>query len=302
MTDMIYLDIDGTLRDEQKGIPDSAVRAISQCRRKGIRVVICTGRNPGSIQDDVMALPTDGVISGGGCYLQYHGIDCWKKHFSMSTIEYAADIASKRKLYLALEAEWKIYMDYHASLFYRKDVQRKNDGRNVHDRRHDLLRNKIAYEDNFQELWSEKQMIHKICIIGDRGAVEEAEAGMTEEAEIVQKRMWNEQWYLELLPKGCHKGAAVKWLNHKLGIPKKRTMCFGDSENDIAMMKASGIAVAVGSSSPAVIKYASSVCEAVMEDGIYKELVRRNIIEGDTISGDRRGSVNEDKNRKGSGR
>lgn len=282
MTEMIYLDIDGTLRDEQRGIPYSAVKAIIQCRRQGIRIVICTGRNPGSIQDDVRALPADGVISGGGCYLQYHGTDCWKKHFSMSTVEHMIVSASKRNLSLALEAEQKIYMDGSASLFYRQDIQRKNSAQNVYAQGQKLL-NKIAYEDNFCEYWSEKPMIHKICIIGGQDAVDGAEEEMKEEAEIVQKRTWNEQWYLELLPKGCHKGTAMKWLNQKLGIPKRKTMCFGDSENDIAMMKASGIAVAVGNSSPAVVQYASSVCEAVMEDGIYKELVRRNIIESDII-------------------
>lgn len=286
MTEMIYLDIDGTLRDEQRGIPDSALKAIIQCRKQGIRIVICTGRSPGLIQDDVRELPTDGVISGGGCYLQYRGTDCWKKHFSMSTIDSAIVFASERKLSLALEGEQKIYMDSSASQFYRQDVQKKNGAQNVYNREQNLLLNKIAYENNFHEFWSERPMIHKICMIGRRDAVDEAEAGMKEEAEIVQKRTWNEQWYLELLPKGCHKGAAVKWLNQRLGISKRKTMCFGDSENDIAMMKASGIAVAVGNSSPAVIKYASSVCEAVMENGIYKELVRRNIIEGDAIPGD----------------
>ncbi len=55
-------------------------------------------------------------------------------------------------------------------------------------------------------------------------------------------------------------------------------MSFGDSENDIAMMEATGVAVAVGYGSLAIGKYASSICEPVMEDGIYKELLRRNII------------------------
>ena len=83
---------------------------------------------------------------------------------------------------------------------------------------------------------------------------------------------------MELLPKGCNKGSAIKKLNRKLGIPKRKSMSFGDSENDIAMMGATGISVAVGCGSPMIGKYASSICEPVMEDGIYKELLRRNMI------------------------
>lgn len=56
-------------------------------------------------------------------------------------------------------------------------------------------------------------------------------------------------------------------------------MCFGDSENDIAMMEESGTAVVVESNNRVMRQYASSVCESVTEDGIYKELVRRNIIQ-----------------------
>ena len=64
VTDIIYLDIDGTLRDERRGIPESAKRAVQKCMDNGIFIVICTGRNPGSIQEDVKLLRTDGVISG----------------------------------------------------------------------------------------------------------------------------------------------------------------------------------------------------------------------------------------------
>ncbi len=53
------------------------------------------------------------------------------------------------------------------------------------------------------------------------------------------------------------------------------------SENDIAMMKETGTAVAVGSCSILVQKCASSICEPVMEDGLYKELVRRKVIRPD---------------------
>lgn len=59
MTEIIYLDIDGTLRDEREGIPESVVWALNECRKNKIQIVICTGRNQTSIQDDVMKLPWD---------------------------------------------------------------------------------------------------------------------------------------------------------------------------------------------------------------------------------------------------
>lgn len=279
MTEIIYLDIDGTLRDEQSGIPDSAVQAIRQCRARGIRIVICTGRNPGSIQEDVKALPTDGVISGGGCYITYRGKQLQKKHFSDHLLKHMLLLASEQHLSLALEGEYRIYMDQNASAFYQEDFQRKLDQKSEEQKRHILLQNKIAYQNNFQELQKESLPIHKVCVFGEKDAIDRAGKMLTPRTEQVQKKEWNGKWYLELLPKGCSKGTAVTWLNHRLGIPAEHSMSFGDSENDIPMMQATGIAVAVGHKNFLKGTPVSSVCESVTEDGIYNELVRRKLIE-----------------------
>lgn len=278
MVKIIYLDIDGTLRDEQKGIPDSAVLALEQCRKHKIQIIICTGRNLGSIQNDVMALQTDGIISGGGCYIQYHGEEVFKEHFSMRVLKKVLSVAAGWKLSLAMEAEQKIYMDHDASVFYRNDFQHKIYGSSKAEQKILCIKNKISYEENFEDIKSDTPEIHKICILGQQDAVERLERELEQDAETIQKKKWADYWYLELLPKGCNKGSAVKKLNQKLGISKQESMSFGDSENDIAMMEATGIAVAVGYGSVAVKKYASSICEPVMEDGIYKELLRRNMI------------------------
>ncbi len=278
MVKIIYLDIDGTLRDEQKGIPGSAIWALEQCKKRNIQIVICTGRNLGSIQDDVMALQADGIISGGGCYIQYHGEEVFKKHFSMRVLSKAVSVAAVWKLSLAVEAERKIYMDHKASVFYRNDFQRKIYGSSKTEQKILCIKNKISYEENFEDVKSDAPNIHKICILGKQDAVERLEKELGKDAETIQKKKWDNSWYLELLPKGCHKGNAVKKLNRKLGISKRESMSFGDSENDIAMMEATGIAVIVGCGSPEMEKYASSICEPVMEGGVYRELLRRNVI------------------------
>lgn len=278
MTEIIYMDIDGTLRDEQKGIPASAVWALDQCRRVGIKVVICTGRNPGSVQEDVRALTTDGIISGGGCYITYHGVDYWKKHFSGRVLGEVLTLALERQLSLAMEADQKIFMDYNAAAFYREDFQHKISGSSREVQEIIREQNKIPYENNIGELQSRPCEIHKICMFGKKSAIDRTEMELAQKAEVIQKKEWNGQWYLELLPKGCHKGKAVRWMNDFLGILKENSMSFGDSENDIAMIKETGTGILVGNSSPEMIKYASSVCEPVTEDGIYKELVRRKVI------------------------
>lgn len=281
MVKIIYLDIDGTLRDERYGIPESAVWAVHRCRETGIRIVICTGRNAGSIQADVARLPVDGMISGGGCYIQYQGERLLDRCFPAHVTEEVLAMAAGSELSLAVETEQSIYMDENACTFYRNDMQHKLGDDSRGQKKMALERNRIEYRDNLHQLEGSREDIHKICLFGNMDVITRAEIALMPEAEVVQKKEWNGQWYLELLPKGCDKGSAVNWLNHRLGIQKKESMSFGDSENDIAMMKATGIAVAMGGSSPMICRYAASVCEAVRADGICRELVRRNIITPD---------------------
>ncbi|MEG0379988.1 MAG: HAD hydrolase family protein, partial [Eubacterium sp.] len=89
---LLLLDIDGTLRDESLGVPDSAREAIGLCRAGGCKVVICTGRSIGTIQDDVLALAVDGYIAGGGCYMVYQNELLWDRSFGheriWQTVEY----------------------------------------------------------------------------------------------------------------------------------------------------------------------------------------------------------------------
>ncbi len=56
--------------------------------------------------------------------------------------------------------------------------------------------------------------------------------------------------YYELLPKGASKGNALVKLAEILGVDRKRVIAIGDNENDISMIKAAGMGVAVANAIP----------------------------------------------------
>lgn len=278
MVEIIYLDIDGTLRDEQEGIPQSTIKAMEECRKKALRIILCTGRNPASVQADVQALQTDGMISGGGCYICLTGKRRKTVQFAAPELESILKAAQKEDMFLSLEGETQIYMDRQAALFYRRDFEQKILTLQPGERERVRAQNGIRYREGFSLFKPEKDRIHKICAWGSREAAGQLSEGLKESAQVIQKKEWNGLWYLELLPKGCSKGSAVEWVNRELGVLKENTMSFGDSENDIDMLEATGISVALGNGVPALKKIADCVCEPLLEDGIYKELMRRKII------------------------
>ncbi len=57
--------------------------------------------------------------------------------------------------------------------------------------------------------------------------------------------MFSQNGYLEILPKEANKGNALRFLCSHLDIPVSDTYAVGDSENDIAMLRAAGISYAM---------------------------------------------------------
>lgn len=70
----VFFDLDGTLLDSKKRIPDSARAAIRRCRDQGVRVYFATARSPRLDQtldwmEDEFALFDGGIYSNGACVM-----------------------------------------------------------------------------------------------------------------------------------------------------------------------------------------------------------------------------------------
>ena len=51
--------------------------------------------------------------------------------------------------------------------------------------------------------------------------------------------------YLEMIPPAASKGAALRFLALHLGVPLEQTVAVGDQENDMEMIRAAGLGVAM---------------------------------------------------------
>lgn len=67
--------------------------------------------------------------------------------------------------------------------------------------------------------------------------------------------------YLEIIRNDAGKGAAVKRICEYLRIPAENAIAAGDAENDISMIKAAGLGIAMRNADPAVIAAADAVTE-----------------------------------------
>ena len=74
--------------------------------------------------------------------------------------------------------------------------------------------------------------------------------------------------FVEIVNKGASKGQALMALAGRFGIKREETMAIGDSENDIEMLKAAGLGVAVANASDEVKAEADYVTRACDGEGV----------------------------------
>ena len=80
---------------------------------------------------------------------------------------------------------------------------------------------------------------------------------------------WNDV-FADVIPADGGKTEGMARMLARFGLTRDECIAFGDGGNDIEMLKAAGIGVAMGNAAPAVQAAADYVTAGVDEDGIWK--------------------------------
>ena len=81
-------------------------------------------------------------------------------------------------------------------------------------------------------------------------------------------------FYLEVIPKVINKGQGIRDICKVLNIDPAEVVSFGDAANDIPMLEAAGMGVAMGNAQEAVKEAADMVTLSNNEDGIAAALAQ----------------------------
>ncbi|WP_288222539.1 Cof-type HAD-IIB family hydrolase [uncultured Clostridium sp.] len=281
MQQIIFFDIDGTLRDEVYGVPETARNAIKMCRENSIYTCLCTGRTIGTITDDVLNLSTDGIIAGGGSYIEFQNKVIKKSFFNISKMKeasfYLRNLNSETAF--TFESDDIVFMNKTAVEILTSLNNEKFKLLNEEDRKSAILKQKIIYEENIHDFNENLHGINKICLWSNEEVFKSLKSIFSEnEIQLAQSFKFDSRNYYEIIQKECNKGEAILSLCKHLGIDSNKTIGFGDGRNDIDMLKVVGSAVGVQGGSNEIFQYVDSICEEPMKDGIYLELKRRNLI------------------------
>lgn len=233
---LICTDLDGTLLRRNKTISEENLRAIDYFKSEGGRFTFITGRMPyfvSSIYETVEPNAPFGCINGGGLYDHREQKYLWAETLSrdaLELVEYAdrnieglgIQVNTLGVLYFCRENE--------AMVNFRRATGMPNITKDYRDVEEPI--GKIVFGDRDT---SKLERLAKLLNGHPRAA----------EFDFIR----SEATLYEILPKGISKGTALKKLCEVLGIPLSQSIAIGDYNNDIGMLRAAGIGVAVANAS-----------------------------------------------------
>ncbi|HYZ17285.1 MAG TPA: HAD-IIB family hydrolase, partial [Candidatus Acidoferrum sp.] len=80
--------------------------------------------------------------------------------------------------------------------------------------------------------------------------------------------------FVEVVDPKINKGEALRYVAQSYGVPLDETLAVGDAWNDVPLIEAAGIGIAMGSAPPEVRKHADGVVADVANDGVAEAIER----------------------------
>lgn len=265
---LVALDLDGTFLNEKKEITDGNRKAVIEAVKAGVQMIVSTGRPYSGIAvEEFLAMGMEYAITVNGAEI-YRLAD--RKCMYLEGMENAR----AREIIAALK-QFDIRIDFLMDGCGYGEVSANDriEELGLPDIMKDYIRETRILVDDMDTFIGEKGVeIPKITlnfymtengIYKDYDEVLHLLQGM-DDISFLSGGYHN----LEITKKGVTKGKSLQILTEMLGIDMKETMACGDSENDIDIMKAAAVGVAMANASEETKAAADYITLSNEEDGV----------------------------------
>ena len=270
---LIAFDLDGTLLDDEKRIPPENLRALEAAAARGWVPVPATGRIVRGIPEPVKALP---------------GL----RYFIVSNGAGVYDAAEDRLLYrgdVPLELALRCY-EYMDTLPVIYDCYQNESGwmtRSMYEacapyfptEPHMLeivKRLRVPVDDLKETLRQRGEPLQKLQMFFKPEDLDERERQLRRIPELFPELVATTSVSnnIEINSVNAGKDKALLALAAHLGIPREDTVAFGDGTNDLAMLRAAGLGVAMANADPKVKAAADEITGSNNDAGVARVVWR----------------------------
>lgn len=259
----VILDVDGTLFDyKENKIHSSSIHAAKELHSAGIRIIIATGRSYPLLGEHFSDLiPADYYITANGhSILDAEGRELFSRRFTYDQTQYVVNLACKYQdglmlkfntsncIYSRLEEMPEIFAEISpASTTFSYDPD-------------------MRFHDNELPLG--------FTIRGGS----EIKRELAHRKDIYRVELFHDITECDVFSPDTNKMTGLTYLARLLDLDPSCCIAFGDSRNDLEMIRWAGLGIAMGNSYEEVKNAADLVCPPSWEDGIARSLTQLGIV------------------------
>ncbi|MCL2376657.1 MAG: Cof-type HAD-IIB family hydrolase [Defluviitaleaceae bacterium] len=272
MYKLIACDVDGTLFDSSFVFPKANIDAIAKAQEKGVIFALCSGRSYKSLKAFAKEL---GIKPEGSHIIGFNGSVIYDFENSVVVKQENLDKDVGVRIVKAFkevprDIEIVIYIDGEHVLF-EKGAQYAPIYQET---------SKCDWQDteDIVSAVEELNSIAKIIFLGENSDLVKLEKEIEGHLGDETSTIFSASYMLETSPNISSKGNGVKWLCEKYNIDMSEVICIGDNHNDLSMIKAAGLGVAVANAVDAAKEIADYVTENDCMNGAVAEVINKFIL------------------------
>ncbi len=276
---LIALDLDGTLLDDAGRVSAADAEALKRFSESGGAVVLASGRMTANIRPVYDQIGLDGPTIG------YNGA------LSRDSIEAGGNVIMETALPSRYADELISYARrerFHLNYYLEESLYAWDDP--------DLRRFADLYS---RQTGAKYQFVPdlgrfrgceptKIILVTDPTDPDRPDSRHRNELYCVWHAKWGTELtvmrtnpeYLEFYHREASKGNALTAVARHLGIPQELTLAFGDNFNDVSMLEAAGVGIAVANANPEALAAADWVSPLTNNESVVADAIGRLVVLG----------------------
>ena len=255
---VLVLDLDGTLTNSRKEITDKTKTALQEYQRQGGIVILASGRPAYGIWPLAKELELDQF---GGYILAFNGgqiTDCRSQKIlkrrtipkEMNGVLYR--LAKENQVVILTYGEDCLITENPEDQYVKEEVR--------------INRMEARKVNSFTE--SVNSPVEKFLMVGDGDYLAGVEVRVKEAVGGNLSICRSAPFFLEIMPEGIDKSVSLKWLMEYLELGLEELAACGDGFNDLSMIEAAGLGIAMANGQECVKAAADVIAPSNDEDGV----------------------------------
>lgn len=262
MYKLIALDIDGTLLNSKKEVTKEVFDAIQMAKKKGVKVVLSTGRPLPGVQSLLKELKLNNeknyVVTFNGGLVQEISSQDVISNIEMSYEDFDIiynELSKKHNVKIHINTPDSVVVPY-------KDAPKYSI--------HEANLNNIPVICMDESEINEDLTFCKVMLIDEPEIIDNIITKIPKEFHDKYTIVRSAPFFLEFLNKKVNKGSGLQALCNKLNIDPCEVIAVGDEENDRHMIEFAGLGVAMGNARDSIKEIANYITDSNDNHGVAK--------------------------------